>query len=570
MNRYIFAFAVVISLLGIGYSWVCGALLVPDEGIIQFEVSEMQVNGALPSYDPQYTGSAWQRAGGDQLPGADPDDVLLVARHQKSLYPRDEDRVVVLTHPAPDGLYDVWVRILKPGDWPAGFLYSFTGSRPQEMTEEFRTLEQSGPNANRYMWHWLGQSQVADNQFRLALGHALSANVNSIEWTALQSIRLEKAKYKISVSEPMVVARSPVSATSWEEQRKKVVGHNYVRAATASDGSIWVSYFLLPDADVDAEVLRQGVDGYVISADGGKSWTQEAVLPFVQEYRCANHAFFCVAPDGSMVALATGGRFGEEAGTLWLPLYRSRDHGKTWQKEEVILRTDLNFKRSTPVRVFPHDQAVNTATGEIMFICAARLHDLQTTWFLCVSRDSGNTWESRGPVFWGGAYSGAGIEVLANGDLLATVCLEYSSPRLIHQALSRDGGYTWSRPVQPSGIHGLIPAGSQFGGAYQAPNPLLLGNGVLVLAHGRPGMSVSFSFDGRGNRWSHHLRVLHGYRARHTSVPMFDTSSGCGALAPVSDDSFLVAYDQYNYVAGPGDLPRNSILVRKVTVEPLN
>ena len=83
-------------------------------------------------------------------------------------------------------------------------------------------------------------------------------------------------------------------------------------------------------------------------------------------------------------------------------------------------------------------------------------------------------------------------------------------------------------------------------------------------------MSVSFSFDGRGSRWSRHLRVVHGYRARHTSVPMLDTSSGCGGLAPVSDDSFVVAYGQYNYFAGDGDLVRNSILVRKVTVERLN
>ncbi len=51
---------------------------------------------------------------------------------------------------------------------------------------------------------------------------------------------------------------------------------------------------------------------------------------------------------------------------------------------------------------------------------------------------------------------------------------------------------------------------------------------------------------------------------------MLDTSSGCGGLAPVSDDSFVVAYGQYNYFAGGGDLVRNSILVRKVTVERLN
>ena len=106
-----------------------------------------------------------------------------------------------------------------------------------------------------------------------------------------------------------------------------------------------------------------------------------------------------------------------------------------------------------------------------------------------------------------------------------------------------------------------------FSGAFQGPHLLLLKNGVLVLCYGRPGMSVSFSFDGEGRRWSHHVRLVQGYRDRQASEPAFgDTSSGFGRLESIADDSFLVAYDAANYFARAGDVPRNAVLARPISV----
>ncbi|MCX6625876.1 MAG: sialidase family protein [Acidobacteria bacterium] len=117
----------------------------------------------------------------------------------------------------------------------------------------------------------------------------------------------------------------------------------------------------------------------------------------------------------------------------------------------------------------------------------------------------------------------------------------------MYQARSRDLGRTWTRPMA------FTPAGSM-------PRLLLLGNGTLVLASGRPGVDLRFSFDGLGKHWTTPRPLL-------PPKPSGKPGDTCGYtdLVALDKSTFLVVYSWFERPGADG-LPHKAILVRRVSV----
>jgi hypothetical protein len=85
---------------------------------------------------------------------------------------------------------------------------------------------------------------------------------------------------------------------------------------------------------------------------------------------------------------------------------------------------------------------------------------------------------------------------------------------------------------------------------------LTLKNGVTLSAYGRPGLYVRASADSVGRTWGRRATVV------PPGVVHTDTCSYC-ALLPLSDDTALIAYSDFN-VPGPDGTMRKAICVRTV------
>lgn len=96
---------------------------------LEFTIEQLLPDSHMAMYDRREASAGWRLATGSQLSGAEPDDRLLVSRHEPGLFPHHREQPLVLSHPVADGLYDVSVRIREQGEWPAGFLFSLRGTR---------------------------------------------------------------------------------------------------------------------------------------------------------------------------------------------------------------------------------------------------------------------------------------------------------------------------------------------------------------------------------------------------------------------------------------------------------
>ena len=139
----------------------------------------------------------------------------------------------------------------------------------------------------------------------------------------------------------------------------------------------------------------------------------------------------------------------------------------------------------------------------------------------------------------------------------------------MYRTRSADGGKTWEETEK------LCPFGV-------LPQPLTLDNGVTVLAFGRPGVHLLFSRDGKGEEWQNPVHLVvesfegtcvsgegYGFQKGEDPEgrPKQTRTSGYTSVVPTGPDSFLIAYDQFDYPDGNGE-PRKAILVREITASP--
>lgn len=173
------------------------------------------------------------------------------------------------------------------------------------------------------------------------------------------------------------------------------------------------------------------------------------------------------------------------------------------------------------------------------------------------SKDNGRTWDilsrlpytpdlSRDPegnnrlVF---GWTEPAFEILSNGTYITV--LRTNGPMYISRSV--DKGKTWSHsePFTQSGV---------------LPRLLELENGVTVLASGRPGVQLRFSWDGDGQTWTDPFEML------PFSEEKGYISCGYNGLLATGSDKFLLIYSDFKYKNAAGE-ERKAIKVREVTIK---
>ncbi len=147
------------------------------------------------------------------------------------------------------------------------------------------------------------------------------------------------------------------------------------------------------------------------------------------------------------------------------------------------------------------------------------------------------------------AYEEPAFEVLTDGTFLCVMRTGSTSP--MYQSFSKDKGRTWSRPepIAPNGV---------------SPMLMRLGNGVLVLESGRPGVQLRFSLDGTGKDWTDPIDMVPFINEDGSYTR--DVSCGYVSMIETGKDSFYMVYSDFTTKNTIGEV-RKSIIGRKVTVK---
>ena len=147
------------------------------------------------------------------------------------------------------------------------------------------------------------------------------------------------------------------------------------------------------------------------------------------------------------------------------------------------------------------------------------------------------------------AYEEPAFEVLTDGTFLCVMRTGSTSP--MYQSFSKDKGRTWSRPepIAPNGV---------------SPMLMRLGNGVLVLESGRPGVQLRFSLDGTRKDWTDPIDMVPFINEDGSYTR--DVSCGYVSMIETGKDSFYMVYSDFTTKNTIGEV-RKSIIGRKVTVK---
>lgn len=141
------------------------------------------------------------------------------------------------------------------------------------------------------------------------------------------------------------------------------------------------------------------------------------------------------------------------------------------------------------------------------------------------------------------------FEILEDGSFLCVMRTGWTSP--MYKAISKDNGIHWSKP-EPFTPNGVMP------------NLLLLGNGVLVLASGRPGLQLRFCIDGDGMTWTEPIEMMH-FMDENGYIDVWGRSCGYPSIMPVDSNTFYMVYSDFRTKDINGEY-RKSILFRKIEI----
>lgn len=385
----------------------------------------------------------------------------------------------------------------------------------------------------------------------------------------------------VRLSDPAVVALSDAGETRWGY-------HQFPTLSRLPDGRLLVTFNDRPDRD-DA----YGTPGPAyVSGDGGQTWDKwdspEPLLAvshsvvsevYDGEYLCVPISpSLDIAKHGIELPPASGRMdvYGEVLlhrlsdcardvevymtslpGVRWLP-----EHG-SWQRETIEWDTRdalIRTRKSDYViprpyidnRILKHNGMLLYADFHLQHLLPGGGHPKNYACWCMMSDDNGRTWKRQGLI----AHDPSGDLMMGEPCLLPTsdgklACIirctdQQQKPMRI--AYSADHGKTWSG-AEPLADFGVMP------------QALRLGNGVAVLAYGRPGVHLMFSPDGTARKWVGPLSLVAG-----SPRAIMEDSCGYTRLLPVSDGAFLIVYSDFKHVGADGRR-RKAILVREVQVE---
>lgn len=182
------------------------------------------------------------------------------------------------------------------------------------------------------------------------------------------------------------------------------------------------------------------------------------------------------------------------------------------------------------------------------------------------SSDGGYHWKSIGRIHYNieklkdrsrqydryQGFSEASYVILKDSTFFCVMRTGYNTP--LYKSYSHDKGVHWTEPVAftPNGVK---------------PQLLLLGNGIMVMASGRPGVQLRFCLDGDGEIWTEPIEML-PYIDEKGCYNIWGNSCGYASLLQVDVNTFYMVYS--DFTSRKGNLPLlKSIVFRKFVVERL-
>lgn len=143
------------------------------------------------------------------------------------------------------------------------------------------------------------------------------------------------------------------------------------------------------------------------------------------------------------------------------------------------------------------------------------------------------------------------FEILSDSTMICVMRTGMTAP--MYKTISHDKGISWEKcePFTPNGV---------------MPRLLLLKNGVLVLASGRPGIQLRFSVDGTGRTWTEPIDFIHFMNENGTFTR--DVSCGYASILEANENSFIIVYSDFT-TNNDLNQKRKSIWFRTITVNKL-
>lgn len=196
------------------------------------------------------------------------------------------------------------------------------------------------------------------------------------------------------------------------------------------------------------------------------------------------------------------------------------------------------------------------------------LTDPRSGVFFYRSTDNGHSWNIQGRIPYRPelvsdpngdkrmGFTEPAFEILKDGTFL---CVMRTTDGIgngpMYASYSKDLGKTWTTPetITAAGV---------------LPQLLILKNGIVVLASGRPGVQLRFSTDGKGKNWSDPFEMLPLSSNLKAELGWSATvSCGYTGLISTGRDSFIIIYSDFNYKTTEGNI-RKAIKVKEVIVKP--
>ena len=408
----------------------------------------------------------------------------------------------------------------------------------------------------------------------------LALTTSADAWSTIKMTEQTVDGLNVSLSDPVVVALSRPGETRWGY-------HQFPTISRLPGGQVLVTFNGGPDRD---DFYGKPGPAYV-SSDHGVTWNEyEPPAPLLT----VSHSVIsevnggeslCVPMSVSLDIEKQGVKLPPLSGKMHvygevllyrlsecpdevkkhlreLPAIRWSPREKRWCPEKVgwdtadaLARTRKNdFVIPRPYidnRILRIDGLLYYPDFHLNHLLPDGSHPKNYPCWCMVSRDNGRSWARHGLI----AYDPSGelmmgepcLAQTTDGKLVCVIrCADHQQrPMLI--TYSSDRGKTWGEPRR------LFDFGVM-------PQLLLLPNKVMVLSFGRPGVHLMFSPDGSAKRWTEPVSVIAGNRSSISGH-----SCGYTRVLPVGDDSFLLAYSDFNWPGLHGKSCK-AILVRKVVV----
>lgn len=383
----------------------------------------------------------------------------------------------------------------------------------------------------------------------------------------------EASAIQVELGEPVVVAQSAPTETRWGH-------HQFPMLSRLPDGALLLTFANEPDA---LEAHGQAQPAYT-SADQGRSWT-----PYTGDQSITAGVLVSPVLHGEYLTLPKAKGLKVDPARMPRPIARFacykgfdihrlndcppdvqayirdvaalrwRPGTGRWERESVqwddghqLVYTYEGWAGKTS----QEDQMVQL-DGKLLlaeYRTAYATMDGQTPlgWevALMVSDDNGHSFRRRSCISAQYPQDNLAEPALALNRKKELVCVirrSYDQQAPMYVTVSPDEGRSWEKPRL---LHSV--------GVF--PHMVLLENGVLVLAFGRPGVYLSFSPDGTGRSWTPPTTLIEGKLDNPGA-----TTCGYTTIQPIGPETFLLAYSDFKHKNTKGEACK-TILVRPVMV----